>query len=101
MAGNYLYVSSSAKLSIYDVTVPSSPALISTYTTGLSGNGDVYVQGKYAYLISNSNNTLVILNVSNPAAPTLVGSTTSGLGNPQNVVVQGRYAYIANVTSTN
>lgn len=58
---------------IFDVTTPSVPVLLGTYTsrTGNAQFNNVYVQGQYAYLtnITGTKEELTILDISNPASP--------------------------------
>jgi hypothetical protein len=74
-------------------TVPTSA--VGSVITGTGTPVSVYVQGHYAYVLSQTTNTLKVVDVSTPAAPSTIGSVTIG-GTPQSVYVQGRYAYIAN-----
>ena len=97
--GNYAYVANfgSNTLTIYDVSIPTSPTSEGSAT--LPGSNPhpyaVYVQGKYAYVIAENTNILYIYDVSNPHAPTLAGSVATGT-NPYDVYVSGRYAYVVN-----
>jgi hypothetical protein len=74
-------------------TVPTT--FVGSVAAGGSNFGDVYVQGRYAYVVDTA---LRIIDVSDPAAPVLIGSGSTG-GGPDGVVVQGRYAYVANFTT--
>jgi len=77
-------------------SLPTAP--IYTTTTNLSGIGDVYVQGRYAYVTSFSNGKLMIYDVTNPASATLVNGTGTALSgfttSSGGISVQGHYAYI-------
>ncbi|MCC2630434.1 MAG: repeat protein, partial [Candidatus Paceibacter sp.] len=66
----------------------------------LDGAHSVFVQGKYAYVISQNSNALEIIDISNPASPVHKGSLVDGAGGalislPQGLFVSGNYAYIA------
>ncbi|MCW1310024.1 MAG: tail fiber domain-containing protein, partial [Candidatus Nanoarchaeia archaeon] len=83
------------KLEVYDgelyVDHPSSLKLASYY----DGDAyDVYVSGKYVYLLNGYTDELEILDISDPFNPFLIGSyslPTNGKG----ISVNGRYAYVA------
>ena len=98
VAGKYAYlISNSANaLEIYDISNPRAP--LRTSVTALTGDPvtadarAVYVQGKYAYTVTDVG-TLQIFDISNPYAPSLAGRATVG-NVPYDVQVQGRYAYV-------
>jgi YVTN family beta-propeller protein len=87
-------------LQLFDIANPAAPLLISTVSTG-GGSvqpTSVFVQGRYAYVVTFGGGTLQVFDVANPAAPVQTGSTATG-ANPRSVQVQGRYAYVANFSS--
>jgi hypothetical protein len=97
--GNYLYVMSDNGLfghfTIYDISKPTSPVLLSSKTLNNSGGNDfmdVTVQGNYAYLADNGN--FHIYDISNPNSPKSTATTFFESGSE--IIVNGRYAYIAN-----
>ncbi|MDP2695663.1 MAG: hypothetical protein Q8O87_00215 [bacterium] len=73
----------------------STPTLMASTTLSFNGTG-VFVQGRYAYVITAvdaSGNEFRIFDVTNPGAPVEVGS--ANLGEAGNTIyVSGRYAYI-------
>jgi hypothetical protein len=80
------------------------PGNIPTAAAGSVSTGSsprcVYVQGRYAYVISNTANTFEIYDVSNPTTPISISSITTGAASgPFWVYVQGQYAYVVNGTS--
>ena len=65
----------------------------------VEGSERVFVQGDYAYVVSNNEDALQIIDISTPSAPTAVGridNTASGtlLDEADTVFVQGDYAYV-------
>ena len=96
--GRYLYIigvtGTTVNLYIYDVTLPSSPTLISTTTTPVSSNGTpaLAVQGRYAY-ISYENTMLSIYDISDPTLPYVVSTTAFNINSIIALVIQGRYLY--------
>lgn len=101
--GKYAYTLGGALpdsiLQIYDLSDPMNP--VAAGNTPLPGYGyiSLYVQGRYAYAITNPSNgtsLLKIIDIYDPSAPVVVG-TASVSGDF--ISVQGRYAYIADSTS--
>jgi hypothetical protein len=91
--GKYSYVADdTAGLQIIDVSVPTAPTLVSTYSTGGVSIYGTFATGKYAYIVGSS--LFRILDVSNPTNPTLVGSYNTG-GTTYEVSVSGKYAYLS------
>ncbi len=90
--GRYAYVANddAASLSIYDTSNPAAPVLAGTVST-VANPTDVYVQDRYAYVLSNS--ILGIYDVSNPASPNATGQVTVPSG-ARGLYVQGRYVYV-------
>jgi hypothetical protein len=87
--GNYMYVTTSAGLTIYDITDPIAPAEIGRLPLPHFENEDVDLGGDIL-LISNdaaeSYGILHVIDISDPAAPELVASHDMG-GNPAGPVV--------------
>ncbi|MBI5376682.1 MAG: hypothetical protein HZA77_14710 [Candidatus Schekmanbacteria bacterium] len=78
----YVYVSNglayvtNGDLNIIDVSIPSSPLLISSISTGTPVSG-IYVSGNYAYMgSSEASDGLQIYDISNPSLPVYVGHST-------------------------
>ena len=66
-------------------------------TGGTSGVDDIFVQGRYAYMVDTDGNRLLIYDISNSTTPLLINGTGTATGTtPRDIFVQGRYAYIAN-----
>jgi len=88
----YIAAPTSARLTVANVSSPTSPTLSGSVFDGnmLSATG-VAVDGTSAYVItSNSGYSLVQLNVSNPAAPTFVSSTNSFFANSSSYKIRVR-----------
>ena len=88
--GRYAYTPGSPIIDVSDPTNPTPAGDVS-----LPIGGYVYVQGRYAYVVSFSDSNLFIIDISNPATPTTVSTPATGAG-PYSVYVQGRYAYVTN-----
>ena len=73
----------------------TTTSLVGSNSSGLSNPQNVYVQGRYAYVVSTGNNSLVVYDISNPASPAPIAGSYTSLNSPQSVYVQGRYAYVA------
>lgn len=94
--GNRLYISNgSIGFSIYDVTNPSSPTLLSVTNTTGGANNMVVIQN-YAYVADTYNGTL-IFNVSNPSSPQLLSKITP-YGQVLGVAVNNNTLYTADNT---
>ena len=122
--GNYAYIVSQHKdaLEIIDISNPSNPThtgkIYKGRTSGKDSNGNqyittgtdtngaalnnpqsVFIQGNYAYIVSEISDALEIVNISDPSNPTYIGKITDGTGGavingPESVFVQGNYAYV-------
>jgi hypothetical protein len=90
--GGYAYVANDdAGLRVIDVSNPSAPFEVGSYTT-ISANG-VTVAGSYAY-VADPGWGLRIIDISNPTAPFQV-SLFDSLGYTENSAVEWGYAYVA------
>jgi hypothetical protein len=73
----------------------------SGYPNYLSGAHSVYVNGKYAYVVSHYDNSLSVFDISDPEHPVLAAEPIVGSGPPNylggaaSVFVKGNYAYVA------
>ncbi|HSE61384.1 MAG TPA: prepilin-type N-terminal cleavage/methylation domain-containing protein [Candidatus Saccharimonadales bacterium] len=100
-AGNYAYLCNGSVLTILNISNPTSPTLVGTYTAS-STVRHVYVDGNYAYLSTASDTAeLTIVNITNPASPTLASSvnltdTNDGFA----TFVTGGYAYVGRALDT-
>ncbi|NOY05996.1 MAG: DUF1565 domain-containing protein [Chlorobi bacterium] len=95
VSGNYAYVAAERRgLKIVDVSDPSSPQLVKTFLPETYSNMlDVFVKGKYAYVLDGFRNSLLILDMSDPSNPVQLSSVY--MLNLKKVFVQGNYAYVA------
>jgi len=80
-----------------DATTSYTPTRIGNLSLGTAPQ-DVFVSGRYAYVIDNGANDLKVIDVSNPSSPELMGILSIG-GGPTGIHVSGRYAYVASQTS--
>lgn len=98
--GRYAYVTSNSAtgtVQIFDLTIPSAPVLVSTFSGLLDYATYTLVQGNIAYAIQAF--YLQIYDISNPALPVSVGSIhlTAGI---DGATIQGNYVYLACTDST-
>ncbi len=94
VSGSYAYcLDNSVKtLTILDVSKPSNPNPVGSYSFGGSDLTDLVVSGRYAY-VANWNGQLRIIDISNASAPTSVASFSVGVY-PAKLYVSGRYVYL-------
>jgi VCBS repeat-containing protein len=108
VAGNYLYIADfSPAIDIVNISDPTHPSLVSTYSTFTNHVGAgipvspfaLAVSGDYLY-VADQDSGFYALNISNPTAPVLVGSyDPGGTGNHYvGVQVQGNFAYVVDTT---
>lgn len=100
--GNYAYVAGAvaATLSIFNITNPYAPMLLSSMTT-LAGAYDVFpfiVSGTtYVLVPSSGSHTLYVINASNPSIPTITTSFVmpGSPGSLYSAAYSSGYAYIS------
>lgn len=96
---NRAYITTSKNLSIVDVSTPTAPVLLGTFSSASQLNS-VYVAGNYAY-VASAGNALIIINVSNPAAPVQTSSLSLGTNvSATSVFVASGYAYVGKALGT-
>ncbi len=102
--GSTLYAGNGSlfRLEIWDVTTPSTPALLGFLD--LIGNfvyevvRDITVIGNLAYVLTN-NTALYVVDVSDPSSPVILGSYDPGIpGNPSRLSIEGTHAYVGDWT---
>jgi hypothetical protein len=92
--GNYAYVADSNKLRVIDIIDPTKPREISAIDITA---WDVYVSGKYAYVVGGLLGGLTVIDVSDPTNLREVSSFYRALPRPfwpKSVYVSGNYAYV-------
>ena len=99
--GNYTYATNPTSLVVIDVSNPANPVVVGTTTSGLSGAGELSVQGNYAYVINGSADSIQVFNISNPAAPVNIGSVSTGANPAISLNVQGNYLYSVSYGNNN
>ncbi|MBK8500000.1 MAG: tail fiber domain-containing protein [Flavobacteriales bacterium] len=95
----YAYVTNNVPgtMSVFDLSDPANPGLITTIATGgLPGSG--VVSGGYAYVVNAGSNDISVFDLSDPAAPALTNTVPAGSA-PYAVSVSGGYAYVGNIGS--
>ncbi|HVS59011.1 MAG TPA: beta-propeller fold lactonase family protein [Candidatus Saccharimonadales bacterium] len=104
VAENYTGGTNHYKLLVYDVSNPASPSLVGNTSTNLTQPMNIFVQGRYAYVVnqgSSGNGNLAVFNIANPASPTYLTSASTGTGSyPLYAFIQGRYAYVTTLGTT-
>jgi hypothetical protein len=92
VSGKYVYtVDTTNGLQIVDVSTPSSPTLVGSYS--VTSPTTVTVAGKYAYVVSSVDG-VIVFDISNPSNPTLVGNYSGSVG-ANGIFISGKYAYVA------
>jgi len=108
VVGNYAYIVNytSQRLCIFDVSDPSSAAIVGSVAPTSTLLRAVYVEGNYAYCCGESvNNGISIIDITDKANPTVikewtVGSSTTWYGiwadTANNLVYTAKYGYSTN-----
>lgn len=107
VAGGYAYIvtkNGSNKFLVVDVTDPTlasddpPPTILARITNAnFSALEDIFVQGKYAYIVSSGNDRFITYDISDTTAPVVKGDITAGgtqFDGINSVHVEGRYAYV-------
>ncbi|MDD5529507.1 MAG: hypothetical protein PHX21_05695 [bacterium] len=90
----YAYIASYKGFYIMDISTPSNPDSVGSYTYGTySLMQGVAVVGSYAYVVSNDSG-LTIIDISTPSTPTKISSCNTP-GEAFKVEIAGSYAYVA------
>lgn len=95
---HYAYVVSNKALSVFDVAVPSSPVLLTQFSSGplINGAEGIEIKDNYLYTAAFSSNALIAIDISQPANPVIVGmvQSISLLNEAEQVRIVGNYAYV-------
>ncbi len=92
MSGGYAYLDGGA-LHVVDVSSPTAPLLVGSYTAGIYGHLEIFVVGTTAYLAETVYASFQIVDASDPSAPARVGGfQISEVA--YEAAVSGGYAYI-------
>jgi hypothetical protein len=103
ISGNFAYVTASYsnRLTVIDISNPSSPVIVASPqdNANLSFPVDVTVQGGFAYVADQGANAghpqLTIVNVADPASPSIAGTlNNSFLVGAYRIQVSGPFAYL-------
>lgn len=101
VSGDFAYLCGGGALEIIDISDPSTPVLVGTYTAPDWTQGpcmSMSVAGNY--VITAGYAMLNIIDVSNPATPTRVGQYGYGAPLPHGIDVAGNYAYVVETQDT-
>lgn len=96
--GDYAYLGSylTTGVRIFDISDPTNPTLVSTYTGG--NFKDVKTRNGIGYFASDDNQGMHIVDISDPTNPTLIKQATSlhgGFNDIHNIFLDGDYVYQA------
>ncbi len=92
LRGNLLYITSSNGLSIWNVSSPSNPFLVSTIPLRYTST-DFVIAGDYLYAAERDKG-FDIVNIHDPGNPFIAGNYES-FSNTNDVYVNGNYAYLS------
>ncbi len=104
ISGNYLYTANvnDNSMSIIDVSSPSNPVELTTFSFGRASLGGIptgiAVDGSYAYVADASNGTLLVVDVSDRYNPVVVGQVA--ISAPAGVETYGGYVYVTQPKSS-
>lgn len=100
--GNFAFVTTyNNNLTSFNVSNPDSIFWRQSISTNLSFPVNIFVQGSYAYVISQGNDRLCIFDISNPANIIPKAFTSTNMRTPNTVFVQGNYAYVTSELNNN
>src|SRR5687767_2020733 len=98
LSGNYAFVGDFTALNVkaYDITVPSSPQLLSTFAQGCTTFLDSNIISSKYIFVSCSASGLRIYDFTNIASPSLLSTIpNSQTSFPSSVAISGKYLYVA------
>lgn len=107
ISGNYAYVTASYsnRLTVIDISNPSSPKIVASLhdVTNLNFDVDVAVRGNYAYVADQASGLgrLAVVDVSKPSNPKIAGTATNStyMNGAYRVRLGGNFAYVSGVYS--
>lgn len=95
--GNYAYIgtsSSSARIVIIDISDPTSLVIIQSFLIGFANIRDIYVSGKFAYVVGNTSNTFAVIDLNGIDASTAsIGNIKTGYLSVDNEIVAKGITY--------
>lgn len=102
--GKYAYLAGigSNKIAVVDISNPTSPSLVTTFTTGSFAPWTIAPSGgSFLYATSLSTNQVQIYNITNPTSLSIVQTITdsTNLNNPDDIKVDGEYIYVTGNSS--
>lgn len=96
--GKYLYVGnggSSNTVWVVDVSDPSAPSLVHSFSAAASNPGDIAFSGQYMYLLTSGASQFKIYDNSKITSPNLVGSISTVCNSPApKLIVRGQFVYL-------
>jgi type II secretory pathway pseudopilin PulG len=101
VSGNYAYLADATILRIYDISTPTAPVAMGTYTA--AGNiNSVYVSGNFAYIATSSTSSeFRVVNVTNKSSPVQAATVdVTGAAAGNSIYVDGTFAYLGRANST-
>ena len=91
--GDYAYVINATKMKIFDISDLDAPAFVGEAIISDEWDGNVAVEGNYAY-VADVGGGLRVVDITNPAAPFEVGFY-DGPASARGVYVLGGYVYVS------
>src|SRR5581483_10980814 len=101
LSGNYAFVANATanNMSVYDITTPSTPRLLSTFSQGcVPSNDSRIISGNLIFIACTSSSpySIRIYDFSNIASPSLLATLPHvQVEFPNSMAVSGRYLYVA------
>lgn len=92
--GNYLYVTATNSLRIFDISTPTSPSLVGSLVDSANlsaATKKIVIVGNYAYVLSGTR--VVIINITTKSSPTISGSIV--VSNAQGIAADASYVYLS------
>jgi len=96
-ADSRAYMTAASRLHVFDVSEPTSAAVVVAIANTPGEDQGVAVVGGYAYVAADFSG-LQVIDVSNPVAPAIVGSVDTP-DRAMSVTVAGSYAFVADLES--
>jgi hypothetical protein len=101
VSGDYAYLCGGGALEIIDISNPTTPVLVGTYTPPDWTQGPCMTMAVAGnYVVTAGYAMLNIIDVSNPATPIRVGQYAYGAPIPHGIDVAGAYAYVVETQDT-
>jgi len=94
---SYAYVVGSNRLYIIDISTPSRPIEVASYSYTCQSSivrGDIVISSNHAFVV-RSDGSLIVFNVTHPSNPNIIGEWSSEISTLRDVAVSGKNVYAA------